>query len=149
MFEFIFDYVDKESFTKYLRLTVVVGFYLIFRQYYSKWAQSKAVKRQVDEDNIEKAEKPEKERLEKLAQQEELIKESKAFGWGKKTRNTVKLQQAQLEEQLSEVRERNQSSYDAQEDHDIEELLEDWVCIRTLFNAWNESCTCCFPSLRI
>lgn len=125
MFEFIFDYVDKESFIKYLRLTVVVGFYLIFRQYYSKWAQAKAVKRQVELDRIEKAEKPEKERLEKLAQQEELIKESNSFGWGKKTRNTVKLQQAQLEEQLSEIRERNQSSYDAQEDHDIEELLED------------------------
>lgn len=125
MFEFIYDYVDRELYVKYLRLTIIVAAYIIFRSFYSKWAQQKQVKRQLEIDQKEKAEKPERERKEKEDKEQELKREAAAFGWGKKTRKNVKLTETKLEEQLSELRERHQTAYDAAEDHDIDYLLED------------------------
>lgn len=125
MFEFIFDYVDRDSFTKYLRLTVFVAAYAIFRKYYSEWAKMKQVKRQLEMDKIEQAEKPEKDRKKKLEDDKKLAEEAATFGWGKKTRKNVKLTEAKIQESMQELRERHQSAYDAQEDHDIEDLLED------------------------
>ncbi|CAK7894852.1 processing of GAS1 and ALP protein 2 [[Candida] anglica] len=125
MFEFIFDYVERESFTKYLRLIIFIATYIIFRKYYSDWAKMKQVKRQIEQDNKEKEEKPEKDRKKRAEIEEKLTQEAATFGWGKKTRKNVKLSQSILEEQATELRERHQTAYDAQEDHDIEDLLED------------------------
>lgn len=124
MFEFIFNYVEKDTFIKYLRLLMVVCVYIIFRQYYSKYAQDKLIKQQVAQDERDQAEKPEKERLEKERHQEKLQQEAASFGWGKKTRQNAKVQQSLLEEKLEVLRQRNQSAYDAAEDEDIEDLLE-------------------------
>lgn len=57
--------------------------------------------------------------------EESLEKEANEFGWGKKTRKNVKTTQAVLEQLAEETRQRHQSAYDAQEDADIEDLLED------------------------
>lgn len=125
MFDFIYDYVERELYIKYLRLTIIVGAYVIFRAFYAKWAQQKQIKRQLELDQKEKAEKPEREKKAKEDKESELKREAAAFGWGKKTRKHVKLTETKLEEELTELRERHQSAYDAAEDHDIDYLLED------------------------
>lgn len=76
-------------------------------------------------DEKEKLEKPEKERKAREEGQQKLEKEAASFGWGKKTRRNIKVSQSVLDDQLMEVRERHQTAYDAAEDHDIDELLED------------------------
>ncbi|KAG7663296.1 uncharacterized protein J8A68_003210 [[Candida] subhashii] len=125
MFEEIFEFIDKDTFTKYFRLTIVVCAYIIFRKYYSQWAAKKQTETQMAIDEKEKAEKPERDRREQEELEERLEAESKQFGWGKKTRKNVKITQAVLEQIAQEQRERHQTSYDAQEDADIEDLLED------------------------
>ncbi|KAG7193205.1 uncharacterized protein KQ657_000965 [Scheffersomyces spartinae] len=125
MFEFIYNYVDKEEFTKYLRLTIVISFYFFCRHYYTKWATQHQIKRQIAMDNQEKLEKPEREKKEREAEQKRLEDEAASFGWGKKTRRNLKVSEAVLNDQLMQVRERHQSAYDAAEDHDIEDLLEE------------------------
>lgn len=125
MFEFIYNYAEKEAVIKYLRLVIVVSFYLIFRQYYSTWAQKKYINDQVAKDEQEKLTKPERDEAARIAQEESLKKEAASFGWGKKTRNNVNTQQAILQDQLDVIRQRNQTAYDAAEDHDIEDLLQD------------------------
>ena len=110
-FDEIFDYVDRDTFFQYFRLTLVVCTYLIFRKYYSSWAIKKQTATQLEQDKREQSEKSERE--------------AKEFGWGKKTRNNVKLTEAVLAEYSEQQRQRNQTSYDAQEDADIDDLLED------------------------
>lgn len=125
MFEFIFDYVEQDKFYKYFRLLVIVGMYLLCRNIYSEYAKQSQIKRQLEIDEKEKLEKPAKEKLEKAQKEESLEKDAAAFGWGKNTRKNVKLQESILEQNTEELRQRNQSAYDAAEDHDIEDLLED------------------------
>ncbi|CUM64625.1 uncharacterized protein PRCAT00002233001 [Priceomyces carsonii] len=124
MFEFLFEYVDKDTILKYIRLLAIVGFYLIFRHHYSTWAKTKQIKRDLENDKREKEEAAGKDE-EEQAKEESIKEQASSFGWGKKTRKNVKLQQSILEEELNELRQRQQSSYDAAEDHDIEDLLED------------------------
>lgn len=124
-FQFIYNYVDKDDFIKYLRLTVFVCLYVFARGYYANWSKAKQIKRQIDIDNKEKAEEKamkEKASNEKL---EKLDEEAETFGWGKATRRRVKRQEQELEAKIQEVRDYNQSAYDAAEDHDIEDLLQD------------------------
>ncbi|KAK6456493.1 uncharacterized protein RJT20DRAFT_135245 [Scheffersomyces xylosifermentans] len=126
MLEFLDDYVkDRDSFIKYLRLVVFVCFYLIARQYYTKYATEKLAQKQHAEDQREAALKPEKEKREKEELEEKLRKEAKTFGWGKRTRKNVKNTEATLQEAAEELRQRHQTAYDAAEDHDIEDLLEE------------------------
>lgn len=125
MFEFVYNYVEKDDLIKYLRLVVIVSFYLAIRQYYTKWAQTKALQRQLADDEREKKEKPSKDEQKKLEQEKKLKAEAANFGWGKKTRRDVKLQEAELVAQAETLRQRHQTAYDAAEDHDIEDLLED------------------------
>lgn len=125
MFEVIFDYVERDDFFKYLRLTVLVAAYVIVRKYYSQWASYKQVKRQIEIAKREREAKPEKDRAEREALEASLAKESQTFGWGKKTRESVKLSANLLEAEAADLRQRHQTAYDAAEDHDIEDLLED------------------------
>lgn len=122
--EFIYNYVDKETFKKYFRLTIIVCIYIFARGYYSNWSKQRQVKNQLDLDNKmkeqEKAHKEKKEE-EKL---ERVDDEAKSFGWGKATRRKVKHQEKILQDAAEEIRETNQSAYDAAEDHDIDDLLE-------------------------
>lgn len=124
MFESLYSYLEKDEVTKYLRLVIVVSCYLMFRGVYTKWAGQKQIQRQVEQDKREKAEKPERELAEREALREKLENEAASLGWGKKTRQNIKVSQQVLEQEANILRERHQTSYDAAEDHDIEDLLE-------------------------
>lgn len=121
----IFQYVEKDSFYKYLRLTIIVCSYIFFRALYQNYLKARQIKHQLKLDEQEKLEKPEKEARARQEEIEKIESEANTFGWGKKTRRNVKLQQAVLDEQMNELRTRQQSAYDAAEDNDIEDLLED------------------------
>lgn len=124
-FEFIYNYVEKESFQKYLRLTIIVCIYVFARGYYSKWAQQKHIQNQLAIDRKEEELEEERKEQQETEKIEQLDKEAKTFGWGKATRRNVKLQEKVLQDTAEELRERHQGHYDAAEDHDIEYLLED------------------------
>ncbi|CAN3373626.1 hypothetical protein DIURU_000570 [Diutina rugosa] len=125
MFEFVYNYVEPEKFKQYFRLFLFIVVYIMFRGYYSNWAKQRQVKAQLEQDKREAEEKPERERQEREAQLQKIEEEAQSFGWGKQTRSKAKRNEAILQEAVAELRERNQSAYDAAEDHDIEELLED------------------------
>lgn len=124
-FEEIYEYIEKDTFLKYFRLAIVICAYLIFRKYYSQWAAKKQSEYQQKLDEKEKAEKPARDAEAQRQLEESLEKEANEFGWGKKTRKNVKTTQAVLEQLAEETRQRHQTAYDAQEDADIEDLLED------------------------
>lgn len=124
-FEFIFEYVERDKFMKYFRLIVIIGGYLIVRSLYQGWAKNYHIKRQVERDEKEKVLKKEKEAQQEQAKVDRLNEEAEGFGWGKKTRKNIKLQQDKVEQQINEIRQRQQTAYDAAEDHDIDHLLED------------------------
>jgi len=125
MFEFIYEYVERETFIKYFRLGIFVAVYILARGYYSEWAKNRAVKKQIQDDEREKLEAPAKKQKELEESAEKLNAEAQTFGWGKKTRKNVKLQQQILQQTLDEMSTAQQTAYDAAEDHDIEDLLED------------------------
>lgn len=125
MFEIIFEYVEEDKFYKYFRLLIIVGMYMFFRRIYTEYAKQSQIKRQIAIDEQEKLEKPAKEERERAEKKEALESEAASFGWGKKTRKNVKLQETILQQESEDLRQRYQSSYDAAEDHDIEDLLED------------------------
>lgn len=125
MFELIYDWVDRETFIKYFRLIVVVSVYILARRIYSNYAKTSMIKRQIKIDEREKLEKPEKERKKVEDKEKKLKEEAKTFGWGKKTRRNIKLQEQVLIDTADELRFRAQNAYDAAEDNDIEDLLED------------------------
>lgn len=124
-FQFIYNYVDSEQLHKYLRLTIVVCIYVFARGYYQTWAKQKHIKTQLELDRKEKeqdAERKEKQAAETL---EKLDQEAKTFGWGKATRRKVKRQEQALKDAAELLRDHHQGAYDAAEDHDIDDLLED------------------------
>lgn len=125
MFEFVYNYVEPEKFKQYFRLFLFIVVYIMFRGYYSNWAKQRQVKAQLEQDKREAEEKPERERQEREAQLQKIEEEAQLFGWGKQTRSKAKRNEAILQEAVAELRERNQLAYDAAEDHDIEDLLED------------------------
>ncbi|KAI3403827.2 hypothetical protein KGF56_003387 [Candida oxycetoniae] len=124
-FDEIYDYVEKDTFKKYFRLAVVIFAYLIFRKLYSQWASKKQTDYQLRLDAQEKKLKAERDEKERLEAENKLNKEASEFGWGKKTRKNVKVTELVLEQMAQETRQRHQTSYDAQEDADIDDLLED------------------------
>lgn len=123
-FNFIYNYVDKDTLHKYLRLTIIVCLYVFARGYYTNWSKQKQVRHQIDLDNKMKAEEKKRKEQEAEEKLEKLDDEAKTFGWGKATRRKVKHQERVLQDAAEELRESHQSAYDAAEDHDIEDLLE-------------------------
>ncbi|KAM9906464.1 hypothetical protein OXX69_006791 [Metschnikowia pulcherrima] len=123
--EFIYDYVEKDSFQKYLRLTMIVCIYIFIRGCYSTWAKQKHIKTQLEIDRKEKQMDDERKEREEVEKIEQLDAEATTFGWGKATRRNVKRQEKVLQDTAEELRERHQGDYDAAEDHDIDDLLED------------------------
>lgn len=121
---FIYNYVEKDSFQKYLRLTVIVCFYVMLRTYYSSYAKNKEISRKLEEDKREKETRKEREHAKVESEMNLLDEEARTFGWGKTTRRNVKRQTRELEDRVEELREYHQGTYDAAEDHDIEDLLE-------------------------
>lgn len=125
IFNFIYKYVDEEQFKKYFRLIIIVCVYLFFRTWYTNWAKTKEIARRIEEDNrLTEARKSERE-AEATEKFELLDNEAATFGWGKATRRNVKRQEHVLNEAAEQLRAAEQSTYDAAEDHDIEDLLEE------------------------
>lgn len=123
--EFIYDYADKESVHKYLRLTIIVCMYIFVRSIYSNWAKQKAIRNQLEQDKREKEQDAERKEQESTQKMEKLDQEAETFGWGKATRRNVKKQEQRLQATAEELQERYQGGYDAAEDHDIDDLLEE------------------------
>lgn len=124
IFDFLYDYIEKDTLQKYLRLTVIVCLYLFIRTYYTNWTKQRQVRRQLDLDKKEQqmdAEYKEQKTQEKFQKLED---EANTFGWGKVTRRNVKKQEKALADATEALRESHQGAYDAAEDHDIEDLLE-------------------------
>lgn len=126
IFNFIYNYIDQDQFKKYFRLVVIVCVYLFFRTWYTNWAKTKEIARRIEEDNKKAQTRKEEKEAEANEKFEKLDEESKTFGWGKATRRNVKRQEHLLNEAAETIQALEQSAYDAAEDHDIEDLLEDW-----------------------
>lgn len=120
LLDFIDNYLDKKNIQKYLRLIVIVCVYLSVRTWYTNWTKQRQVRRQLDLD------KQEQERDTQLADSKikKFENEAQSFGWGKTTRRNVKRQEKALAEATAALCEAHQTTYDAAEDRDIEELLE-------------------------
>lgn len=103
---------------------IIVCVYLFFRTWYTNWAKTKEIADRIAEDNRLAEEKKNQKETETTEKFEELDKEASTFGWGKATRRNVKRQEHVLNEAAERLREQEQSTYDAAEDHDIEDLLE-------------------------
>lgn len=124
-FAFIYKYVEKEKFTKYFRLFIFICLYIFVRTYYLNWSKQREVRKRLEQDKIDKELEPERLAKAEAAESEKLELEAQLFGWGKATRRKVKAQESFLQKQADDLRMANQSAYDAQEDHDIDYLLEE------------------------
>ncbi|CUS22336.1 LAQU0S05e03092g1_1 [Lachancea quebecensis] len=103
-----------------IRLVIIVGGYLLFRNLTQKHLAKKQLEQKLRKSEEAKAAEKQKE-LVADPQDDETIQDN-AFGWGNKTRKRVKRQEKILEERLQEL-EKLQGSQD--DDKDIEDLLED------------------------
>lgn len=124
-FDIIYNYVDRNDFIKYFRMIVTVCGYILLRSLYTTYAGKKHVERQLEQDKKDKEEEEEKKIKEEEEKEQKLQDEAQTFGWGKKTKASTKSRQAALELEMDELRIRHQNAYDAAEDHDIDDLLED------------------------
>lgn len=126
------DTFSRMTVQSWIRLTVIVGGYLLMRPYLMKWASKGAVQSMEDDDAKEKARLAEvtpnelrgvKEQLDEQEDEDEEAEadEGAASGanWGKKAR----VRQRVMVKQLLEAEERRR--LEEEEDKDIEEFLED------------------------
>lgn len=105
---------------KAIRLTVIVGGYILVRNIVQKHLATRQLERQLEQDE----ERKKKERLGELVEDPDAQTtgtDDGSWGWGKKTRRTVKRQEKLLEEQIENL----QNGQDLDDDKDIEDLLED------------------------
>lgn len=127
MWENILPELTRESLQKYIRLVVLVACYVLARGYYTNWSKTRQVAQQLARDK-----KAKQDMLDGKAPAVEAQPVPKvdpetvaAFGWGKKTASQQKQREQVVSKLAEQVRQRQQSLYDAAEDHDIEDLLED------------------------
>lgn len=123
--DWLYQYVDRDTLIRYIRLTACVLFYLILRNYYSSWIEKKQIQRQMEKDKKDKEEEPMRKEQLKAQKQESLEKEASSFGWGKKTRKNVKTQESKLEELADELQLGREAGFNPNEDRDIENLLSE------------------------
>ncbi|CCH43574.1 hypothetical protein BN7_3127 [Wickerhamomyces ciferrii] len=103
---------------KAIRLVVIIGGYIFIRNIAQKVLANRQLKQQLAQDEKDR----DQERI------RELVEDPKAkttatesgFGWGKKTRRNIKLQEEILKETLEKLEHQDDDS-----DKDIEDLLED------------------------
>ncbi|CAG60905.1 uncharacterized protein GVI51_J05533 [Nakaseomyces glabratus] len=116
---------------KALRIVIIVGAYMLFRNLVTRDQNRRQLARQVRQEEERKKEEREKTLLERPEDFEvETIAKSSTteYGWGKKTRQRVKRQQEVLERAVDDLKRHEQlklsgTGYDS--DEEIEELLED------------------------
>lgn len=103
-----------------IRLIIIVGGYIIFRNQASKFLANKQLKNQIDQDNENKG----AERVEKLVERPDGQGDASGvegnWGWGKKTRGTIKRTEKMIEEHFEKMK-----AGEVDDDADIADLLED------------------------
>ena len=105
---------------KAIRLTVIVGGYILIRNVTQKYLANRQLENQLKQDT----ERKEQERIEDLVDDPNAKAsglDDGSWGWGKKTRRNVKRQEKILQEQIENL----QNGQALDEDKDIEDLLED------------------------
>ncbi|KAG0669928.1 hypothetical protein C6P45_003092 [Maudiozyma exigua] len=110
---------------KAIRLTIIVGAYILFRNIASKHLTKKQLESRVRQDE----ERIQKEKKEGLIQDPNNLSEASAsasgFGWGKKTRKRVQRQQEMFERAVDELKRKQENGITEDSDEDIADLLED------------------------
>lgn len=110
---------------KAIRLTIVVGAYILFRNIASKHLTKKQLESRVRQDE----QRIQKEKKEGLIQDPNNLSESSAsasgFGWGKKTRKRVQRQQEMFERAVDDLKRKQEMGVTEDSDDDIADLLED------------------------
>lgn len=118
-----------------IRLVAIVGGYILIRNLVTR----ELAKRQLEEKVRADERRLQKERTEKLVEKPDELDggdsgdkatgSTTEFGWGKKTRRRVKKQKEMFERAVDQLKQQQQqglgSSYNSDEDADIQDLLED------------------------
>ncbi|ESW98404.1 hypothetical protein KL918_005127 [Ogataea parapolymorpha] len=110
---------------KILRLVVIIGGYIFFRQRYLEFMKHYQVKKQLEEDH--------KRNAEALIEKPDIIKaeptgvagSDNRWGWGKRTRSKVKAQQRLFQKQVEQAALQTLQTNGSDSDEEINELLED------------------------
>lgn len=106
-----------------IRLVIIVGGYILFRQIASRHLIKKQLESKVRQDE-ERIQKDKKERLIQDPADQKEGSSASGFGWGKKTRQRVQKQQNMFANAVEELK-RQQELAGGDSDEDIQDLLED------------------------
>ncbi|KAG7691321.1 hypothetical protein KL930_002388 [Ogataea haglerorum] len=118
--------VSKEfDIHKFLRLVVIIGGYIFFRQRYLEFMKHYQVKKQLEEDHKRNAEALVEKPNISEAESTGVAGSDKRWGWGKRTRSKVKAQQKLLQKQLEQAAVEASQTSGPDSDEEINELLED------------------------
>ncbi|KAH3687202.1 hypothetical protein WICPIJ_001797 [Wickerhamomyces pijperi] len=116
----VYSIYEEFDVYKLIRLIIIVGGYAILRNQASKFLANRQLQQQIDQDNENKG----AERIEKLVEKPEAQGDASGvegnWGWGKKTRGTVKRTQKMIEEHFEKMK-----AGEVDDDADIADLLED------------------------
>ncbi|SMN18378.1 similar to Saccharomyces cerevisiae YNL149C PGA2 Essential protein required for maturation of Gas1p and Pho8p [Maudiozyma saulgeensis] len=110
---------------KAIRLTIIVGAYILFRNIASKHLTKKQLESRVRQDE----QRIQREKKEGLIEDPNKISESNSstsgFGWGKKTRKRVQRQQEMFERAVDDLKRKQELGVTEDSDDEIADLLED------------------------
>ncbi|KAG7811533.1 hypothetical protein KL921_001799 [Ogataea angusta] len=110
---------------KFLRLVVIIGGYIFFRQRYLEFMKHYQVKKQLEEDHKRNAEALVERPNAIEAESTGVASSDKRWGWGKTTRCKVKAQQKQFQKQIEQAALEASQTNGPESDEEINELLED------------------------
>ncbi|CAB4252294.1 similar to Saccharomyces cerevisiae YNL149C PGA2 Essential protein required for maturation of Gas1p and Pho8p [Maudiozyma barnettii] len=108
-----------------IRLTIIVGAYILFRNIASKHLTKKQLESRVRQDEA----RIQKEKKDGLIEDPNKISgnnsSTSGFGWGKKTRKRVQRQEEMFERAVDELKRKQELGITEDSDDEIAELLED------------------------
>ncbi|GME84735.1 unnamed protein product [Ambrosiozyma monospora] len=118
------DFINEFNPHHLVKLLIIIGGYIFFRQRFMDFMKQKQIKNQLAADEETKKQNL-IERPEDYMNSTGVEASESGWGWGKNTRRKVKKQQQLFEEEIekSALRAQNNSGYDS--DDDIKELLID------------------------
>lgn len=107
---------------KGIRLVIIVGGYLLVRNYVAREMAKKQLERQVRDDERMLSDNKKKNLVDDP--ETEKMAQSTQFGWGNKTRKRVKKQQEMLQKAIEQIKKEKKFAGE-DSDEDIADLLED------------------------
>lgn len=108
-----------------IRLVMVIGGYMLIRNFASKELAKRHLEAQVRHDREEKHKQQEAKLIERPVDDVN-VAEASTFGWGNKTRYRVKKQQEKFEQAIDSLKQQQQQLLNGDDDdEDIRDLLED------------------------